>query len=66
MTASPDKNLRIAITGSLVVHALLFLLLAWMFAGEAARLTEYRTALITAATTGEDRCARGEDSRRKA
>nr|MDH4455191.1 hypothetical protein [Verrucomicrobiota bacterium] len=37
MTASPDKNLRIAITGSLVVHALLFLLLAWMFAGDAAR-----------------------------
>jgi hypothetical protein len=37
VTASPDKNLRIAITGSLVVHALLFLLLAWMFAGDAAR-----------------------------
>lgn len=37
MTATPDKNLRIAITGSLVVHALLFFLLAWMFAGEAAR-----------------------------
>ncbi len=37
MTAYPDKNLRIAITGSLVVHALLFLVLAWMFAGEAAR-----------------------------
>lgn len=37
MTATPDKNLRIAITGSLVVHALLFLLLAWMFAGDAAR-----------------------------
>jgi len=37
VTATPDKNLRIAITGSLVVHALLFLLLAWMFAGGAAR-----------------------------
>lgn len=37
MTAHPDNNLRIAITGSLVLHALLFLLLAWMFAGEAAR-----------------------------
>ncbi|MCB1276958.1 hypothetical protein [Prosthecobacter sp.] len=37
MTAHPDNNLRIAITGSLVVHAVLFLLLAWMFAGEAAR-----------------------------
>lgn len=39
MTGSPsthDKNLRIAIIGSLVVHALLFVLLAWMFAGEAA------------------------------
>ena len=37
MTDTSDKNLRIAITGSLVVHALLFLVLAWMFAGEAAR-----------------------------
>lgn len=37
MTASKDKNLRIAITGSLVVHALLFLVLAWMFAADAAR-----------------------------
>ncbi|MFO1486267.1 MAG: hypothetical protein U1F71_23095 [Verrucomicrobiaceae bacterium] len=37
MTDIHDKNLRIAITGSLVVHALLFLILAWMFAGEAAR-----------------------------
>jgi hypothetical protein len=32
-----DKNLRIAITGSLVLHALFFLILAWMFAGGAAR-----------------------------
>lgn len=37
MTVHPDKNLRIAITGSLVVHALLFMVLAWMFAGDAAR-----------------------------
>lgn len=38
MTATAaDKNLRIAITGSLVLHALLFLILAWMFAGDAAR-----------------------------
>ncbi|MFN0075147.1 MAG: hypothetical protein ACKVY0_01600 [Prosthecobacter sp.] len=37
MTAHRDNNLRIAITGSLVLHALLFLILAWMFAGEAAR-----------------------------
>lgn len=37
VTAAPDKNLRIAITGSLVVHAVLFLVLAWAFAGEAAR-----------------------------
>ncbi len=37
MIAHSDKNLRIAITGTLVVHALLFLGLAWMFAGEAAR-----------------------------
>lgn len=37
MTAHRDNNLRIAITGSLVVHGLLFLVLAWMFAGEAAR-----------------------------
>ncbi len=37
MTAAPDKNLRIAITGSLVLHGLLFMILAWMFAGEAAR-----------------------------
>lgn len=37
MTATPDKNLRIAITGSLVLHGLLFLILAWLFAGEAAR-----------------------------
>ena len=39
MTARPDtanNNLRIAITGTLVVHALLFLLLAWMFAKDAA------------------------------
>lgn len=36
VTARSDNNLRIAITGSLVVHALLFLLLAWVFAGEAA------------------------------
>ncbi len=35
-TSTHDKNLRIAITGSLVLHALLFLLLAWMFAGDAA------------------------------
>ncbi|MDB6005092.1 MAG: hypothetical protein JWR15_2079, partial [Prosthecobacter sp.] len=32
-----DNNLRIAITGTVVVHALLFLLLAWMFASDAAR-----------------------------
>lgn len=45
VTARPDNNLRIAITGSLVVHALLFLLLAWMFAGEAAsRLWRQATA----------------------
>jgi hypothetical protein len=37
VTAHSDNNLRIAITGSLAVHALLFLLLAWMFAGETAR-----------------------------
>lgn len=37
MTTPSDKNLRIAITGSLLVHGLLFLALAWMFAGEAAR-----------------------------
>ena len=37
VTARSDNNLRIAITGSLLVHALLFLILAWMFAGEAAR-----------------------------
>lgn len=37
VTAAPDKNLRIAITGSLVLHALLFMILAWMFAEEAAR-----------------------------
>lgn len=37
VTATSDKNLRIAITGSLLVHALLFVVLAWMFAGEAAR-----------------------------
>lgn len=46
MTARPDNNLRIALTGSLVVHALLFLVLAWMFAGEAAsRLWRQATAL---------------------
>ncbi len=45
MTAAPDKNLRIAITGSLVLHALLFLILAWMFAGEAARRL-WRQALV--------------------
>ncbi len=32
-----DNNLRIAITGTVVVHALLFVLLAWMFATDAAR-----------------------------
>ena len=39
MTArsNSDNNLRIAITGTVVVHALLFLLLAWMFASDAAR-----------------------------
>ncbi len=37
VTAHRDNNLRIAITGSLVLHALLFLILAWTFAGEAAR-----------------------------
>ena len=37
VTAAPDKNLRIAITGSLVLHAVLFMILAWMFAEEAAR-----------------------------
>lgn len=31
-----SNNLRIAITGTVVVHALLFLLLAWIFAKEAA------------------------------
>ncbi|OYW74281.1 MAG: hypothetical protein B7Z37_18395 [Verrucomicrobia bacterium 12-59-8] len=31
-----SSNLRIAITGTVVVHALLLLLLAWMFASEAA------------------------------
>ena len=36
VTATSDKNLRIAITGSLLVHGLLFVVLAWMFAGEAA------------------------------
>ena len=41
MTAIPQNNssssnLRIAITGTLVVHALLFLLLAWIFAREVA------------------------------
>ncbi len=36
MTATKDKNLRIAITGSLVVHALLFAVLVWMSAGDAA------------------------------
>lgn len=35
-SSTQDKNLRIAITGSLVLHGLLFLLLAWMFAGDAA------------------------------
>lgn len=35
-TSTHDKNLRIAITGSLLVHGLLFMLLAWMFAGDAA------------------------------
>lgn len=48
MTGSPssthDKNLRIAITGSLVVHALLFMLLAWMFAGDAAQRLWRQTA----------------------
>ena len=33
---SSSSNLRIAITGTLVVHALLFLLLAWIFAREVA------------------------------
>lgn len=33
---SSNNNLRIAITGTLVVHALLFVLLAWLFAQEAA------------------------------
>lgn len=37
MTTATDKNLRIAITGSLVVHALLFAVLAWMFASDAAQ-----------------------------
>jgi len=37
VTAHRDNNLRIAITGSLVLHAVLFLILAWMFAGDAAR-----------------------------
>jgi outer membrane biosynthesis protein TonB len=37
VTARSDNNLRIAITGTLVVHALLLLLLAWLFAGDAAR-----------------------------
>ncbi len=37
VTHPADKNLRIAITGTLVLHALFFLILAWMFAGEAAR-----------------------------
>lgn len=37
MTNANDKNLRIAITGSLVVHGLLFLVLAWMFAADAAQ-----------------------------
>ncbi|MGV3661359.1 MAG: hypothetical protein ACO1TE_14320 [Prosthecobacter sp.] len=47
-SSTHDKNLRIAITGSLVVHALLFLLLAWMFAGEAAhRLWKQATAPTT-------------------
>jgi len=32
-----SSNLRIAITGTLVVHAILLLLLAWMFASDAAR-----------------------------
>lgn len=32
-----SQNLRIAITGTVVVHALLLLLLAWMFAADAAR-----------------------------
>jgi len=48
VTGSPsstqDKNLRIAITGSLVVHALLFMLLAWMFAGDAAERLWKQTA----------------------
>lgn len=46
VTASTqDKNLRIAIMGSLAVHALLFLLLAWLFAGDAAtRLWQQATA----------------------
>lgn len=39
VTARPtsDNNLRIAITGTVVVHALLLLLLAWLFATNAAR-----------------------------
>jgi hypothetical protein len=39
VTAHSDSNnnLRIAITGTVVVHALLFVLLAWMFATDAAR-----------------------------
>ncbi|MBB5035440.1 energy transducer TonB [Prosthecobacter vanneervenii] len=33
---SSNNNLRIAITGTIVVHALLFVLLAWLFAQESA------------------------------